>query len=334
MDLATAQDVIAYEFTNSSYFDELQFDLFGGEPALRKDFVVEVVEWTISQKFEKPFIFFLQTNGTLIHGDFKNWLRSRKEYICAGLSLDGRPETHNRNRSNSYDRIDIDFFRETFPAQGVRMTVPSDSIPELAADVIYLHDLGFRRIEASLAAGYNFNHSDLAKSLQRELRKLCDYYISHPDLPVCSLLDMHLPILLSEKEPRRKWCGTGTDMVSIDVDGNRYPCHTFQPNTNREQVNAFNLDFDRIDDFRDPECTDCLFESLCPTCYGMNYIINGNILARDKQHCQLTKSRAVAVSYLRAQQIASRQLDLTPSNLFQNIEAIQKIQSTLGGSSS
>lgn len=39
----------------------------------------------------------------------KEWFREHKDTFVLGLSLDGLPETHNHNRSNSYDKIDIDF---------------------------------------------------------------------------------------------------------------------------------------------------------------------------------------------------------------------------------
>ena len=95
MRLEKAKEIVRHEFGNSSDFDELQFDLFGGEPTLCKDFLISLVEWTLEQQFGKPFIFFLQTNGTLVHGAFQDWLRSHAEYVCAGLSLDGLPKTHN-----------------------------------------------------------------------------------------------------------------------------------------------------------------------------------------------------------------------------------------------
>lgn len=36
-----------------------------------------------------------------------------KERFIVGLSLDGTREMHNRNRSNSYDKIDIPFLLRT-----------------------------------------------------------------------------------------------------------------------------------------------------------------------------------------------------------------------------
>src|ERR1017187_10500315 len=84
MDLQMAKDVVRDEFEHASKFDEIEFDLFGGEPTLRKDFIIDLVEWTVAQKFNKPFLFFLQTNGTLVHGAFQEWLIQNKKHLYVG----------------------------------------------------------------------------------------------------------------------------------------------------------------------------------------------------------------------------------------------------------
>lgn len=110
MDIQVAKEAIAFEFKNADGFDEIEIDLFGGEPTLCMNVIRELVEWTYFQAFSLPYIYFLETNGTLVHGEFQKWLLSNKEHVRAGISLDGTPETHNKNRNNSYADIDIDFF--------------------------------------------------------------------------------------------------------------------------------------------------------------------------------------------------------------------------------
>ncbi len=58
MSLDVAKDAIKYAFENSDDFDEIEFDLFGGEPTLHKDLIKKIVTWTYEQNFNKPYLFF------------------------------------------------------------------------------------------------------------------------------------------------------------------------------------------------------------------------------------------------------------------------------------
>jgi uncharacterized protein len=331
MSIQTAKGVLQHEFANSDQFDEIEFDLFGGEPTLCIPLITELVEWSATRMWQKPYLFFLETNGTLIHGDFQCWLLSQKEHVNVGLSLDGTPETHNQNRSNSYDRVDIEFFLRNYPEQPVRMTINSGTIGNLSKDVVHLHKLGFASVEAAFACGIKWEGEKIENVLREELHKLCTYYLDHPEIAECSLFDMHLPNILQEEGSVERWCGTGTSMISYGVDGMRYPCHTFQPNTNHryKPVALGDIDFEKIENFDDSECSQCAVEALCPNCYGMNYATNGDILKRDKGLCEVVKVRTLAVSYLRAKQIERNPTKLSPSETYQTILAIKAIHAKL-----
>jgi uncharacterized protein len=331
MDFQVAKQIIDYEFKNSADFDEIEFDLFGGEPTLYINFIKDIVKWTHGQDFKKPYLFFLETNGTLVHGEFQNWLIQNKEFVYAGLSLDGTSETHNFNRSNSYRSIDVGFFVKTYPDQSVRMTINNKTIRNLSNDIIHLHRLGFSEIVSTFAYGVNWDFNEIKDVLEYELKKLCDFYLENPELKECSIFDMNLPAIIQKGQIIEKWCGTGTTMVSYGIDGTQYPCHVFQPNTTaKSKANDFGeIDFKIIKDFSDPECSKCIIESICPNCYGMNYLKDGNFLSRDKQLCEIVKTRALATSYLIAQQIERKHKHLSPNNMFQTIDAIKEIQTNL-----
>lgn len=331
MSAEIAKSTIEYEFANSDAFDEIEFDLFGGEPTLRKDFIIELVEWTVSKQFAKPFLFFLITNGTLVHGEFQEWLLKRRKFVCVGLSLDGTPETHNRNRSNSYGKIDVDFFVRNFPEQGVRMTVHSETVGNLSSDIVWLHNLGFSPVDAVFAFGINWDIPSVKDRLIEELQSLCDYYLQHSEVAVCSIFDLHLPNLLEQPRKIRKWCGTGTNMVAIGVDGKRYPCQTFQPHTTANPIEIGAIDFCEMNDFSDPECSGCFVEPVCPNCYGMNHATGGDIIRRNKQLCEIMKIRLLAVAQYKGRLIKERYADLnmTPAELYQTIKAIQVVQSDM-----
>jgi len=326
MSIETAKNALTHEFLNSENFDEIEIDLFGGEPTLCMDIIKELVEWTYNQNFEKPYIFFLETNGVLVHDDIQEWLLKNIDHVNAGISLDGTRDTHNKNRCNSYDKIDIDFFIKNYPDQSTKMTINPATINTLSEDIIHLHSLGFN-ISASFAHGVNWNIENLENILSDEFRKLCDFYLKNPNVEECTILNMDL-IKIAKNEKNEKWCGTGTNMVSYDINGETYPCHTFQQNTtvNSTPIKLKDFDFNVVENFSDNKCKDCIFEPSCPTCYGMNYVNNGNMFNRDKTMCNIVKITALAVSYLRANQIESKYKEMSPNDTYQTIKAIQLVQ--------
>ena len=125
----------------------------------------------------------------------------------------------------------------------------------------------------------------------------------------------------------RKWCGTGQDTFSVAVDGKKYPCQMFQPNSVTHPVELGKIDFGAITDFSDPACADCVLEPICPNCYGMNYHATGDILKREKSLCKVMKIRVLAISYLRAKQIENGVLEkISPAEIYQTIKAIKMVQ--------
>lgn len=331
MTIQIAKNIIHYEFNNSDQYDEIEFDLFGGEPTLCKSLIQELVEWTDIQKFDKPYLFFLETNGTLVHGEFQDWLIKHKDHVNVSPSLDGTPNTHNRNRSNSYNLIDIGFFLLHYPEQSVRMTINSTTIGNLFQDVVHLHSLGFSDIVSTFAHGIVWELDNIDGNLSEELKKLCDYYLDHPEIVECSIFDMQLSNIFRKEKTIEKWCGTGSSMISYGVDGTRYPCHTFQSNTTNtsKAIELSEIDFNNIADYSDSDCCNCILEVVCPNCYGMNYVTNGDILKRDKGSCSIVKTRALAVLYLRAMQFENNPEMRKPNETYQTIAAIKAIQSQL-----
>lgn len=328
MDIEIAKKIIEHEFENSENFDIIEFQLFGGEPFLCKDLIIELVEWTFSKKFNKAYLFFLETNGTLVHGDFQKWLLKMKGILNLGLSIDGDKETHNKNRSNSYDNIDKLFFINNYPHQPARVTVNNNSIKNLSKDIIHLHNLGFAEVDAEFANGITWDFDRIKIDLKEELEILCNYYLDNPETKECSIFDMNLTSVLYKEEIIKQSCGAGTVLISYSIEGKKYPCHIFQPNTAifAKDMELAQIDFCKINEYRDLDCKNCILENICPSCYGMNFVRNGNIFKRDKGLCEIVKVRALATSYLKAKQIEKNLIQLDPNETYQTINAIKIIQ--------
>lgn len=178
-------------------------------------------------KWRKKAVIFVNTNGTLLDAEMKQWLRERKEHIYCGISLDGTREMHNQNRSDSFDRIDLDFFRECWPGQNVKMTVSKETLPSLAEGVIFIHEKGFP-CGCTFAYGLEWS-DDLIHGLKGQLDKLVAYYTENPNLPLCQILNIDLTGILKKPDAGFKRCGAGELMKAYDTEGKLYPCHSFSP---------------------------------------------------------------------------------------------------------
>lgn len=311
MALATAQDAIARHL-QSGDFDETEIDFHGGEPFLCFDFVREVCEWTWARCWTRPLVFFATTNGTLVHGQVQDWLRENAARFWCGLSLDGTKEMHNENRSDSFDRIDLGFFKETWPEQPVKMTVSPRTLGRMAEGVIHLHELGIP-VNCNLACGLDWSATpSLVECYEGQLRALVDYYLSHPEQAPCSLLTLPFhrlrPSLAAGSDPaqRSRWCGIGKSIVAVDVDGQEYPCQVLMPfsgSPTREPPPEVRNPSDALTDF---SCKDCYLEEICPTCYAANFNLRGDLRRRDATECRLFRIRAQAAAFLLAEMLASQ----------------------------
>lgn len=317
------------QYLNDTKLAEVQIDFFGGEPWLKFDLIREICEWTWSKEWKNKYIFFTTTNGTLVHGEIQDWLRKNKERFWCGLSLDGRKETHDKNRSNSFDRIDKEFFLECWPQQTVKMTLSQDSLNTLFDDIIYIQKLGFKLAGTNFAEGIDWSDKKYIDILCRELEKLTAFYLENPEYEVAPIIN--IPIQNCEYEIKtRKWCGTGTNMALYDIDGRKYPCQFFAPMSIEEDkfAKVKDLDFNDESLFLDKHCYgNCYFYNICSNCYGANLLLNGKLNERDKSKCNLLKVRAYYAAALLANRILKNKDRISkPNTVALQIRAIEKIK--------
>lgn len=334
MPLFIAQQAISKHLTNGSKEEEVEISFHGGEPFLAFDLLQQICEWMWSQNWPLPFICFVTTNGTLVHGKIQDWVSKHKEHLYLGLSLDGTRDLHNLNRSNSFDLIDIDFFLSNWPDQQVKMTLSNYSLPRLAESMIYLHKKGFL-INSNFAYGIDWSDKRNVAELSKQLDILINFYLDNPQYQPCAFLSMPIDSISSPTMFSSKWCGVGTDILAVDVDGREYPCQMFFPNvTGKDILDGASIDWTDMSLLQDANCKDCVISRQCPTCYGVNLIKNSNLASRDPYLCALTKVRALACSYFQARLLTRdshqliSQIDTAAATL-QRIRAIEVIQSSI-----
>ena len=345
MPLEVAQRVIEKHFANSECFDEIEITLHGGEPFLAFKRLREICEWLWSQSWPKPYVIFVTTNGTVVHGVVQQWAAGHRKAVCLALSLDGTAEMHNANRSNSFDKIDLGFFQRTWPDQPVQMTVSDLTLHTVAEGIIYLHSLGFK-INCTLACGIDWSKPETLKQFQIQLEKVTEFYLREPEIEPCDFMLMKMSAIGAESSEGKallgvtgkrseKWCGIGTELVAVDCDGTEYPCHLFLPFAVGERLGPHQrFDFATCTSLDDERCNDCVLLPICPTCYASNLLENGSPDVRNLPLCSLTKIRALASSSMQAQMLLRRSEfrlfgQMKPTNLMFTIMGIERVQSSV-----
>lgn len=305
MPLQLAKQIVDYELNLDDGIDNVEIDLFGGEPLLEFETVRGLIDYCRGNDYPKNYIFFITTNGVLLNDERKEWLRNNTDMLQMGLSLDGTKAMHDKNRNNSFDKIDLQFFKSVYGLQAVKMTVSAETLPSLAEGVIFCHEQGFE-VSCNLAYGIDWSNPNNVSLLEGQLMALIDYYLSHPGVKPCAMLDVNrLKSLSYTMEEYHRYCGAGYAMKAYDYDGQVYPCQHFLPiSIGREKaLQSLDIDFtNSVTDERNftAECKTCIIRNLCPTCYGENFAATGNIHLRDMNMCRLFKVQFKALAYFAA----------------------------------
>ncbi len=327
MTVDTAKEIIERVLTTNPGC-EVAIDFLGGEPLMEFELIREVAEWTWSRPWPVPYIMFATTNGTLLNDEMKQWFRENRDRFHLGLSLDGTPEMQITNRGCSYDAMDLDYFLNTWPSQGVKMTISCETVGTLAEGVIYLQEKGFD-VQATVGYGMPWSDDTIAVFAQ-QLRELGQYYLAHPNVAPIRLLDLGLEYVLGERKQKRKFCGTGTHMTTFDVDGHAYPCQMFTPLVmNRSQIEGLAvIDFHDEQAAVDAKCDTCLLHDICPTCYGFNYKYTGNIATREDVMCRLFKVQVLQYCWFEFERLQAKARPLSRDD-YRKAKGILKVHEML-----
>jgi radical SAM protein with 4Fe4S-binding SPASM domain len=332
MSFPTAKKIIDLVFANiPCNMDGVEFTFIGGEPLLEFNLIRNVMEYTLTCYKNKKFIFYAATNGVLLTREMKQWFIDHKDKFYLRLSLDGTKNTHDHNRSNSFDKLDINFFKSTWPGQGVKMTLSEFSLHNLAKDIKYIHSLGFDDIGGvNLFEGdFDWNKDEYIKILIPQLKELVAYYVENKTFRLDQLFDKRIDLCEVKNRPRKKCCGIGTGTLFFDVDGTKYPCTFITPMTfSKDEIdNAMRTDFSNDNNFIDNECFEnCYIYPICPTCSGSNYMVNKRFSKRNKNKCRIQRLVALFIADLQAKRILRTERLIEKNMLYYTIEAIKNIR--------
>ena len=309
----------------------IDISFIGGEPLLEFELIKKIIHYTNSQNFTIPYVFYATTNGTVLTPTMKDWLSEHRNEFVLGLSLDGIPEVHNKNRCNSYDRIDIPFFLNTWPNQGIKVTLSEYSLQYLADSIIFLHSLGFKDIHGVNLFEGDFDWSDpkFIEILIPQLKQLVEFYVVHDELQINQMLNRQIDACEENPRIKKNWCGIGISSVFYDTDGRRLPCPFITPMTflPSEIEDILQTDFENVDNFVDNDCFEnCYIFPVCPNCSGANYMSQKTFQIRDKAKCRIQKLITLYSADLLGKRILKNPDLVHQDSLYNTISAIEKIR--------
>lgn len=289
------------------HFAAVSVIFHGGEPLLAFASMRELCEriW----RFRPGIVCQMTTNGTLLTGEVRAWLTANKHRFVAILSLDGDRDTHNLNRSESYDRIDRAFFRANYPEVEVKMTVAPNTLERLFENFKALRNEGFR-VNPGLANEVEWVVERDLPIYAREMNKLIAYYLDHPQERPCKMLDMQIEQLAPNlRMTASKGCGAGVNIAAYDVEGNPYPCHSFIADLNKPYDGPQMEGISRrlateTGNELIPTCTSCPIYRCCSPCFGLNHSMRGRMDAIDPTMCSLMKVGVLATAKLYAEMLS------------------------------
>ena len=310
----TACRAIDFLIENSGDRRNLEVDFFGGEPLMNFDVVKKTVAYAREREKDsgKNFRFTLTTNGMLIDDDVIDF--ANRECHNVVLSLDGRPEVHDRLRrtykgEGSYERI-VPRFKKLAESRGgegyyMRGTYTHYNT-DFASDVLHMADLGFSELsmepvvcppgdpyaltEEDLPVLYE-QYDLLAREMikrRREGKPITFYHY---------MIDLENGPCIHK---RIAGCGSGSEYMAVTPTGDLYPCHQFVNDpayllgnvTGGVKRHDICGEFKKCNVYSHPECRDCWAKFYCSGgCAANAYHATGKINGVYDYGCRLFKHR-------------------------------------------
>ena len=292
----------------------LEVDFFGGEPLMNFEVMKQLVEYgrSIEKEKNKKFKFTTTTNCVLMNDEIIDFLNREMGNVV--ISMDGRPEVHDRmrptvNGKGSYEII-AEKARKFAALRGdkeyyVRGTYTGYN-KDFNKDVLFLADQGFEQLSVEPVV------TDPA----------CEYALHEEDLPQLREEYERLAVAYMDRRANGKWfnffhfnvdlaggpclrkrltgCGAGNEYVAVTPDGDIYPCHQFVGREGYRMGSVLDGTFDRDIQRRfadnhvlhKEKCRECWARFYCSGgCAANAEAFHGDISQPYDMECQLERKR-------------------------------------------
>ncbi len=303
------------------------FEFIGGEPFMEIELIdkicdyIKVALFNAKHHWFNSYRFSLSTNGLNYHiYKVQNFIKKNIHHLSIGITIDGTKRKHDLNRiyksgKGSYDDVvkNIPLWLVQFPYAGTKVTISSEDIPFISESVLHLYSLGIKEVNINCVYENVWKSGD-DKLFEKQLIKLADAIIESKlyEQHTCSFFSIKIGKPVNVWLENHNYCGAG-NMVSVDGQGNFYPCTRFAKYSlrSKEALTIGNLEngiddnklrpFLTLDRFTQcpEECLKCEVAGGCGWCSGENYdtATTNTIFQRSTAICLMHKARVRANNY-------------------------------------
>lgn len=284
-------------------------DFIGGDALMVPDLVDSILDYWVyktrltGSHWKDNWRASISTNGTLFENDkVQRLIVKWHKNLSVGVSIDGCPEIHDKNRvfKDGSGTIQViqktwHWYRSLYPNAETKSTLNRNSIPYLYKSLKFLHEeLQLNYINMNfIFEDMGLQESDL-KMLDEQMALCTDYVLEHRKDLYWSMIDKRffesMPYSWKcQKDPNTSWCGSGS-MPALAPNGKIYPCFRFLPASQPLGVDLSVGDvwtgFSRKENFLfirglcreeiSPEkCKQCNIESSCAWCIAGSFAEKG-----------------------------------------------------------
>ncbi len=313
-----AFDAIVWLLHASGDAEQLYVNFMGGEPLLRFELIKKLVPFGKRRAFQhgKQLQFGVTTNCTLVTDEVVAFWR--RWGMGFHTSVDGIPVVQNQNRPLASGAPSSPFVEEAVPKilgyrsnTTARCTVVPENVALLCENYLYFRTLGYTNIAMVPSDGKDWNE-DSIQEFEYQFFLIADRLIDEMRRGVFINLKGIDNYLKSPKREKRQrfQCGAGRGTVLVDVDGNLWPCHRW----NRESegnwkigniYENFNESSRQIlekgcpDHLIQEQCDHCLAVDFCSGgCPAENLETHGSPFVNVSNKCELVKAWALVGRYV------------------------------------
>jgi len=307
----------------------LEVDFFGGEPLMNFEVIKQLVAYgrSIEKEKNKRFKFTTTTNCVLLNDEIIDFLN--KEMHNVVISIDGRPEVHDRMRPTVNGKGSYHIIAERAKAFAekrgdkeyyIRGTFTGYN-KDFGNDVLFLADEGFEQLSIEPVV----------------TDPECEYALKEADLPeICAEYE-RLAQIYMDRRANGKWfnffhfmvdleggpclrkrltgCGAGNEYVAVTPDGDIYPCHQFVGRDGYRMGSVLDGTFDRgiQEKFQKntvlakEKCRECWARFFCSGgCAANAEAFHGDISKPYDMECQMERKRLECAMAIYAKERAAR----------------------------
>lgn len=330
MPFEVAKAAVDYILGNPDIFPDRSviWDFIGGEPFMEIDLIdrlcdyIKTEMYRLDHKWFDSYRFSFSTNGINYDSErVQRFIEKNHSHLSIGITIDGTRRKHDLNRvykgseRGSYDDVvrNIPLWLRQFPNGGTKVTISSPDIPYIKESVLHLFSLGIHEVNINAVFENVWKEGDDAL-FEDQLMQLADAMIDGGLYKenTCSFFREDIGKPLDINLENNNWCGAGK-MLSIDAEGNFYPCTRFaayslrskdpiiignvRDGINQNLLRPF-LALDRRTQ-SPAKCLACEVASGCAWCQGENYdaAATPTIYQRSTAICLMHKARVRANNY-------------------------------------